>query len=142
MDWTLEKGGKVPTHLHKHMDEHFLVTKGEVTFRVNKEKIVKKTGEELFVPKMTPHSILNNTNETIGLTVTYTPCSDTHRMFEIIARVDPEGKGSPVNMLKYFYIAKRTGLKEFSEIQPPFAMKLIHGLISIVGTIGGWRKLI
>jgi len=90
MDWTMQEGGAVPQHLHKHMDELFTVTEGEVLFTVNGQKMIKKTGEVLFVPRGTPHSIKNETKEKIGLTVKYSPCADTHRMFEIIATLDQD----------------------------------------------------
>jgi quercetin dioxygenase-like cupin family protein len=66
MNWTMEAGGAVPQHVHKYMDEHFTITKGEILFTVNGKKIIKKEGEELFIPKGTAHSIKNQTKDSIG----------------------------------------------------------------------------
>lgn len=142
MDWTMEVGGKVPKHIHKHMDEHFTVTQGEVLFTVNGEKILKKLGEELFVPKGATHSITNPIKGQIGLAVVYSPCADTHRMFEIIATLDEAKPGSVMNLLKYFYLVPKLGLKEFSSPTPAFVMSIMNFIVSIIGGLSGWSKLV
>lgn len=43
MNYTLEKGGMVPPHLHVHMDEYFSVVRGEMKFIVNGKTIIKKS---------------------------------------------------------------------------------------------------
>lgn len=142
MDWSVEAGGGVPPHLHQHMDEHFTVTKGEVEFTVNGNKIVKQVGETLFVPKGTIHSIKNAGNDQVALAVKYEPCADTHRMFEIIATFDEKKPGSIINMLKYFYISPRLGLKSFSTPQPAAINSVINGIATIIGKVSGWDKLV
>ena len=44
MDWTMEPGGKVPTHTHEFSDEYFFITRGNVKFTVNGVTIFKKAG--------------------------------------------------------------------------------------------------
>ncbi len=142
MDWTMEAGGMVPPHLHKYSDEHFTVTKGEVLFTVNGEKITKQVGDTLLVPKGTPHSIKNPGKGQIGLTVKYSPCADVHRMFQIVAALDETNPGKVMNMVKYFYLSPRLGLKDFSTPQPAFAMTIISGIVTLIGKLSGWDKLI
>ncbi len=142
MDWTMEAGGKVPPHFHKYTDELFTINKGEILFTVNGQKILKKQGEELFVPKGIPHALTNAGKENVNVTVKYSPCADTHRMFEIIALLDVSNKGSAVNMMKYFYIAPRLGLKEFSNASPAFIMSIFNVIITVTGSILGWKKLV
>lgn len=142
MDWTIEAKGKVPTHVHNHMNEHFAITKGEILFEVNGEKIIKKAGEELFVPKGTPHSVTNLIKAQVGVTVKYSPCADTHRMFQIIATLDETNPGSIMNMIKYFYLVPRLGLKEFSIIKPAFVMRFMNGIVTIMGKLSGWDRLV
>lgn len=142
MDWTIEAGGKVPNHYHQYMDEHFVVTKGEFIFQVNGEKVLKKAGEEIFVPKGTIHSVSNAVKAQAGMTVKYMPCADTHRMFQILESLDQENPGSTLNMVKYFYLVPRLGLKEFSTISPVFVMKIMNGLATIMGKLAGWDRLI
>ena len=142
MDWTMEAGGMVPPHLHKYSDEYFTVTKGEVLFTVNGEKITKNVGDTLLVPKGTPHSIKNPGKGQIGLTVKYSPCADVHRMFQIVAALDETNPGSIMNMVKYFYLSPRLGLKDFSTPQPAFAMTIMSGIVTLIGKLSGWDKLI
>lgn len=142
MDWTIEAGGKVPTHVHNHMDEHFAITEGEILFQVNKERVLKKAGETCFVPKGTDHSVTNAFRGRSGMTVTYSPCADVHRMFEILATLDGSSPGSSINMVKYFYLAPRLGLKEFSLPRPAIAWKVMMALITFTGKLSGWDKLI
>jgi len=78
------------------MDEHFTVSKGEILFQVNGEKIIKKAGEEFFVPKGIVHSVTNMIAGQAAMRVKYTPCADTHRMFEIIVDLDQSKPGSMV----------------------------------------------
>ncbi len=142
MDWTVDAGGKVPPHVHLHMDEYFSITKGEILFQLNGEKILKKAGEEFFVPRGTVHSVNNTFPGQTAITVKYSPCEDTHRMFQILAALDESNPGSTINMMKYFYLVPRLGLKEFSAIHPAFVMSIMNGIVSIIGKLSGWDKLI
>ena len=142
MDWTVEAGGKVPSHVHIHMDEHFKITIGEILFEVNGEKIIKRVGEEFFVPRGTIHSVTNAIKGQAGMTVTYSPCADTHRMFQILSTLDNEQPNSMMNMMKYFYLVPRLGLKEFSSVRPVFLMTIMTGVVTIMGKLAGWDKLI
>jgi quercetin dioxygenase-like cupin family protein len=142
MDWTVEAGGKVPPHVHYHMDEHFRIVNGEITFSVNGEKITKRNGEEFFVPKGTVHSVVNTFKGQSAMTVKYSPCADAHKMFQILSALDKEKPGSVINMMKYFYLVPRLGLKEFSAISPAFLMTIMSGVVTVLGAIMGWKKLV
>lgn len=142
MDYALEIGGGVPPHIHKHMDEHFLVQEGVMTFTVGGKKIVKKKGEDIFVPKGVTHAIKNAGTEQVKMLVTYSPCLDTHRMFEIITALDEEKPGSVVNMMKYFYLAPRLGMKEFSSPSPVFIANVLSAIVLVIGKLSGWDKLV
>ncbi|MBK7762688.1 MAG: cupin domain-containing protein [Bacteroidetes bacterium] len=142
MDWRVEAGGKVPPHIHYHMDEHFSITQGEIIFHVNGEKITKKSGEDFFVSKGTLHSVTNANKGQSAITVTYSPCADTHRMFHILAALDEENPGSVMNMMKYFYLVPRLGLKEFSSIHPAYLMNILNHTVTFIGKLSGWDKLI
>lgn len=142
MNYLLESGGAVPPHVHKHMDEHFLVKRGVMTFTVAGKKIMKQQGEDVFVPKGVTHAIKNAGTDQVEMVVTYSPCADTHRMFEIIVALDAENPGSMMNMVKYFYLAPRLGLKEFSSPRPAFVMHILTFIVTVMGKLSGWDKLI
>lgn len=142
MDWSLEKGGSVPAHFHAHMSEHFSVTEGEAEFMVKGEKIIKRAGEDLYVPIGDVHGIRNRSKNPVRMRVTYSPASDTRRMFEIIFELNAQAPGSVMNMVKYFYIAPRIGLKPFSTPSPAFINGLLNGIASCMGFVGGWKKYV
>ena len=142
MNYKMERGGMVPAHAHVHMDEYFAVVKGEMKFKVNGKTIIKKAGEELMIPKGTGHSIANAGREEVEMTVKYMPCADTHRMFEILAILNESKPGSMINMMKYFYLVPRLGLKEFSAPRPAFVTGIMNGMVTVMGTLSGWDKLI
>ncbi|HNV97764.1 MAG TPA: cupin domain-containing protein [Chitinophagales bacterium] len=142
MDWELAKGGSVPAHFHAHMSEHFSVTEGEAEFIVKGEKIVKRAGEELFVPLGDVDGICNKSMHPVRMRVTYSPASDTRRMFEIIVALTAEAPRSAMNMVKYFYVAPRIGLKPFSTPSPAFINGLLNGIASFMGFVGGWKKYV
>ena len=140
MKWTMKGKGMVPPHIHRFADEHFAITRGEVNFRVNGKTILKKEGEELLVPKGTPHSIRNRTDKEIEIIVTYSPCADTHRMFEIMTILDESNSGSMKTLMKYFYLSPRLGLKPFSTPHPAIASKTINLIATVIGKCSGWDK--
>ncbi len=142
MDWWLEKGGGVPPHIHYYMDEHFEVLQGPVSFLVDGKKIIKNTGETLLVPKGLKHGIKNESNNTINVRVIYTPELDVIKMFKIIACLDEKTPGSAINMVKYFYLYPRLGLKSFSEIPSKPIMSFMHSMLSFIGFFTGWKKLV
>lgn len=62
-------------------------------------------------------------------------------MFQILSALDHEKPGSMINMLKYFYLVPRLGIKEFSTIKPAFLMYTKDRVVTIMGTLSGWNKL-
>lgn len=142
MNWKMLPKGKVDPHIHEFSDEHFQIIKGTVQFKVDGQTLIKSAGEELMVRKGVVHSIVNNTDEEIDILVTYSPCADIHRMFQIMATLDKSKPGSSLNIAKYFYLAPRLGLKSFSTPQPKIAFVIVSMIITIVGKLSGWDKMI
>jgi len=142
MDWTMEPGGKVQTHTHEFSDEYFYISKGTVKFIVDGETIYKKAGEELLIKKNIPHAITNDSKDEIEVKVKYSPCADIHRMFTIMATLNKSNPGSSVNIMKYFYLVPRLGLKSFSTPQPKFVFSILTLIVTITGKLSGWDKLI
>jgi mannose-6-phosphate isomerase-like protein (cupin superfamily) len=142
MNYKLDAGGMVPPHCHIHMDEHFEIVKGEMKFKVNGKTIIKKTGEEIMVPKGVKHSIANVGIEQVEMNVKYMPCSDTHRFFEIVASLDEIKPATPKTLMQSLYIADKMQLKQFSHPQPMLANNIIMSMLKIVGKVSGWDKLV
>jgi quercetin dioxygenase-like cupin family protein len=142
MNFSLEKGGAVPPHTHQHCDEHFKVVKGEMKFTMNGKTIMKKAGEELYVPKLTPHTQANAGNETAELVISFHPCADTHRLFQILSIIEPNQSISMTTMMKAMYIMDKLKMKQFSHPHPAMANSIIYSIVNIMGKLSGWDKLI
>lgn len=142
MEWTIEKGGGVPPHLHKYMDEKFVITAGELRFKMNGTTVIKKEGEEIFIPRNSVHSVKNNFKGQSSATVTYSPSADTGKLFEIWSVLDELNPGKTVNMLKSFYVAHKLGFREFSTPQPAWIAKFLLFIVKSMAALLGWKKLI
>ncbi len=142
MKFSLEKGGAVPPHMHLHCDEHFKVLKGEMKFTMNGKTIMKKAGEDLYVPKLIPHTQANAGNETAELEISFHPCADTHRLFQILAIVEPTKPISMTTMMKAMYVMDRLKMKQFSHPHPALANSVIYFIVIAMGKLSGWNKLI
>lgn len=141
MNFSMEKGAAVPPHKHFHTDEHFFVTDGEVTFTVDGKEVTKKAGEELLVPKLVPHSI-SAKSQAVKMKVTFTPCADTHRLFEILAAVEPTEVISIKTMSKAMYVMHQMKLRQFSNPHPAIANSIIYAIVIFIGKLAGWDKLV
>lgn len=111
-------------------------------FNINGKIILKKAGEEIMVPKGTKHSIANKGQEQVEMIVKYVPCADTHRLFQILTTL---GETKPVTMktmMQAFYITKQLKLKPFSTPQPAIVNSIIVSIITFIGKLSGWDKLV
>ena len=142
MDWSVEKGGGVPPHLHKFMDEKFVITKGEFKFKMNGETIIKKAGDEHFVPKGCTHSVKNVFDGQSAAHVTFSPSADTGKLFEIVYSLDESNPGKVMNMIKAIYITHKLGLREFSTPQPEWVAKMLMSIVKMMAGFSQWNKLV
>ena len=130
MNFSLHSKGFVPKHYHKHMDELFEVTEGEGIFTLNGKKKVAKIGDRVFVPKGTIHAIQNSSSGPFNCIVTYTPCSDTHRMFAIFTDLYEQGYRESKLMLKGEWLCREAGLEVFSS--SPGILHIIEKCILLI----------
>lgn len=140
MDFTLHPKGSVPIHFHEHMDESFNVIEGEGTFKIDGKNVIATQGQQIFVPKGVHHSIKNNTSTPFRCIVTYSPCSDTHRMFAIFTDLYSKGYREGKLMLKGEWICRAAGLKVFSR-SPGFLNTIEKGVMTLLTPIAhlkGW----
>ena len=143
MEGCLRAGKSVPSHYHKHFDEHWTVVKGTPTFVVGKEKIKRNPGETFSATKSIVHSLVNDTKEDVILITEMRPCADMAKMMSIIAGLQDDGEKNW--MFKYLYVEKKAGLKEFST--PTGAMikvmtAAIMPVTMIIGKLSGWDRFI
>lgn len=142
-DWTIQHGGSVPEHLHKESDEYFKVLEGELTFSVGGKTMIKKAGEELFVPKMTLHSVSNKSGNVGKCRVSYLPVADQGKFFQILFFLHELKPNDKYALFKAMYISERLNYKEFSTMQGgvKIVMKVMMGFFSFFAFLTGWEKL-
>ena len=143
LDFSMEPKGFVPSHLHPHMDELFVITGGQGEFVVDGKKITAKVGDQILVKKGIPHSLKTVSHEPLTCVVTYTPCSDTHKMFAIFAGLTQDGHSGNSLMMKGEYLCRKAGLETFA--QSPGALGVVEaavmGVMTFIGNLSGWAKL-
>jgi mannose-6-phosphate isomerase-like protein (cupin superfamily) len=69
-------------HLHREDDEAWIVLEGRLGFRVGEEERVLAAGEELLVPRGTPHSYWNPAAEPARYLLVMTP--RIHQLIEAL----------------------------------------------------------
>jgi len=139
MNFHMEKGAAVPPHKHVYASEHFRILRGEITFTVEGKKVIKTAGEEMMIPKLVPHSI-SAENQDVEVIVTFSPCADTHRLFQILATIEPSGAVTMTTMSKALYVMLQMNLKQFSNPHPAIANSIINAIVIATGKLWGWDK--
>jgi quercetin dioxygenase-like cupin family protein len=146
-DWEISAGHVVMEHIHPNVDEHFEITKGEVTFKIQGKTIVAKAGEKLSIPKGVPHELKNASKEKAGCRVSYLPAGDQGKFFDIgifLYNENPASNGSMGMVFKMMYIAKQMKFEDFS--QPANGVgkaifAIFWGPVKLYGDIAGWGKI-
>lgn len=141
MESCLRAGKSVPAHYHKHFDEHWTVKQGNPIFIVGKEQFPRKPGETFSAPKNVVHSLVNNGKEDVILETEMRPCADMVKMMSVIAGLQDDGEKKW--MFKYFYVEKKAGLKEFSNVTS-VPIKIMTAImmppVMLIGKLSGWDK--
>jgi hypothetical protein len=134
-------------HIHPDADEHFDITKGEVTFKIAGKKVVKKAGDQLDIPRGTPHEITNESGSESGCRVRYSPIADQDKFMRVclfLLHNYPEINGKMPLMLKAFYLNRKLGYRDFS-IPATASGKLMVSILmmptNLMAFFGGWGKL-
>lgn len=142
MHFTLHPGGSIPPHRHPHMDELFEITEGAALFTHQGKETRKSAGEQLLIPKGETHAIRNTGQTPMQCTVTYSPGSDTHRMFAIYTDLWNRGYREWKLMMKGEYLCQAAGLATFAE-SAGFLLVVERAIQLILRPIGwakGWNK--
>ena len=103
----LPKGSGAPPHKHTWSDEHFYITKGEITFLVGDEIRQARAGDFVFVPRDTRHAFRVN-SETAEFLNGYTPAGLELAVMECAMpapsrTIPPKGATPPPDMSEEQY---------------------------------------
>jgi len=97
-------GNPPPAHLHPSQDEHFGVLEGSVRARVGGVERDLGAGEEIDIPRRTPHQIWNPGYAPARVRWQTRPAGRTEAWFRALDRLQREGKvGRTVSMLPLLF---------------------------------------
>jgi mannose-6-phosphate isomerase-like protein (cupin superfamily) len=106
-------------HVHPHQEERFHVLSGTVGFRVGREQIVARAGDELTVTAGTPHTFWNAGDDVAHFTCEVRPALQFEQLIETMFGLAADGKtnrkGMP-NPLRLAVIARH----HFDDVRLPF----------------------
>jgi mannose-6-phosphate isomerase-like protein (cupin superfamily) len=84
-----------PSHLHPAQDEHFEVLEGSMRAIVGGEEQSLGAGEELDIPRETPHQMWNPGEATARVRWVTAPRGRTEEFFRAVDEVMPDDGGMP-----------------------------------------------
>ncbi|MCL6275623.1 cupin domain-containing protein [Muricauda sp. 2012CJ35-5] len=89
-------------HYHRFMDETFIVDKGILTVQAGEEIIKAPPGSIVYVPRFTPHSFQNDTDEFVELTLLFNPSQKREGFFRGLLETLSEDPIDPEKYLKLY----------------------------------------
>lgn len=106
IDLTVQPGGSVALeHIHPHQDERFVVRKGEITMRVNGILWVYQAGEEVTVPRGTPHVWWNAGDDELNVVLEFRPAGRFDRFITSFFALAQTGGVGPQGTPGFFQMA-------------------------------------
>ena len=142
MEWELlPKADGTPLHIHPAASESYKVLEGELEVNVNGNWQMLKKGEELTVPKGTPHTFRNPANTITRVYNTHAPAMHFDAYFsglqQIVAKFAEDNKPLKVNLNVATHLAML--MKKYkAEIvtvnnPPPFMVTLLNAIGKLRG---------
>lgn len=126
-----------PIHFHPLQSELFTVLQGELEVFKKNEWILVKAGEKLFIPKRTPHSFRNISNEIVVFDFVVTPKIGLTYLLLTLDELVKSGKVTKAGNFKsmmYMSQALAAFPKVTQSVKPPQSvMKLVSGVGKLFG---------
>jgi mannose-6-phosphate isomerase-like protein (cupin superfamily) len=123
--------GGPPMHIHSDFDETFSITNGELSIWVNGELKKLKPGQEILIPKGTPHKPFNETADTIHLKGSFAfPEKFAFGLTQVYAMMDenPDFKNSPSTPIQMAMMTT-AGFDSYMSDGPPMMVQKIMAFI-------------
>jgi len=137
-------GQRVPPHVHDQMSESFLVKSGEAVFWIgaDRREVIARVGDRVVAPAGALHAFANMGSTPVVFEVEFRPSADMARMMAVIAGLQDDGERAW--LLKYYYVERRGGLREFS--RPVgilrIASAIMTPIVMLIGDVARWRRFI
>ena len=144
IDMGVRPGGFVAgEHIHPHQEEHFQVTSGQITLRVNGEERRYTAGEHITIPPGTPHVWWNSGNEHLRVILEFRPAGRFAEFITTFFALAHAGRttkrGIPINPLQL-----AVTFSEYRDVirgaSPPWPVQqALFAVLAPVGRLLGYR---
>ena len=126
-----------PIHLHPNQDETFKVLQGKLEIYRQDKWHQLSAGEEIFIPKQTPHTFRSRDPDGCFYEYIVTPkggFTDMLRTFERLMEADKIRSNSDIRSLIYLAMTFKAHESEVVSVNPPpFVMTALAGLGKLLG---------
>ncbi len=127
-----------PEMVHPLQDESFKVLSGSLNFRIGGQERRLKAGENLLIPKGTPHNWWNASNEEAHALVELRPALRSEELFANIYGLFNE-KGAVPNLLQMAVLINEHFDEGHLTRLPLLVQKVIFGVLAPVGRLLGYK---
>jgi mannose-6-phosphate isomerase-like protein (cupin superfamily) len=139
----LPRAAGPPEHIHENFDEYFVVEQGTASILINGKKHLLKAGEQLVIPKGTPHKPFNETDEIVVLNDSSNqhptmPCQFAYNLSELYPSIDKYGADSPKVLIQLAGLGNQTDTW-VAQVPIP-AQKIIRWLLRPTSRFLGYGK--
>ena len=125
-----------PIHTHPEQEELFHVVKGELQVYIKDKWLTLKEGDNVFVPKKTPHTYRSRHSEDCVFEYTLTPFRNFSEMMRSFEKLQNEGKlkGTDLKSIIYLSMNFRKYKDEVVSVSPPpFVINAMAGIGNLMG---------
>ncbi len=131
-----------PEHVHPKLEERFKVVSGTLNVSVGGEERMVTEGEEVIVPRGTPHRFWNDSEEEVRLEGEVRPALRMETFLETMFGLARDGKTNSNGVPSLLQAA--VIMSEYSDevylAQPPLAVqKVLFGILAPIGRLFGYK---
>lgn len=127
-----------PIHMHPEQEEYFTVISGELEVYKNDRWITLKQGDNVFVPKKTPHTYRSRHPEDCVFEYKLTPVRNFSKMMRSFESLQNKGKlrGTDLKSIIYLSMNFRKYRNEVVSVSPP---AFVISTMAFFGKVMGYR---
>ena len=135
---TLIKSGAngPPIHTHPEQEEYFKVVSGQLEVYKKDKWNTLHAGDEIFIPKHTPHTYRSRTSQDCVFQYRLTPKGHFSEMMRSFEKLQNEGKlkGTDIKSIIYLAMTFRKYNREVTSVVPPgFIISIMAGIGKLIG---------
>jgi len=143
-DFFLRPGGVVATeHLHPQQEERFLITSGQITLRMDGRERVYTAGENITIPRGTPHIWWNSGTDDLRVMLDFRPAGRFAEFITTFFALAMTGKtnarGLPRNLFQLAVTFADYREAIYGTSPPRVVQQLLFATLAPLGRLLGYR---